>query len=271
MVAEGDARVGDDDRTRPATAGRQRTRLATAIASLACAAALAARAAAAATTSPTPLGRAAGLDVDLRPGDLRRRGTATAADRQQRPAAGADERPWHPERPGGQDGPRPTGLAGRRADRRSAGVRRGERRLAAARARASAPATPRPSPPTRASSRWWGRSPRPAWGRCCPPSTGRQAGCCPIIGMSSTYLGLTRAGPGVVAGHPDALYPTGERSFVRVVPADDVQGAAGALYAQRLGVRRPYVLRSRRGVGCRRGHGLRHGGDAPGHERRRHG
>jgi branched-chain amino acid transport system substrate-binding protein len=64
----------------------------------------------------------------------------------------------------------------------------------------------------------------------------------PVVGMSSTYLGLTRAGPGVVRGHPDALYPTGERSFVRVVPADDVQGAAGALYAQRLGVRRPYVL-----------------------------
>jgi branched-chain amino acid transport system substrate-binding protein len=64
----------------------------------------------------------------------------------------------------------------------------------------------------------------------------------PVVGMSSTYLGLTRGGPGVVRGHPDALYPTGERSFVRVVPADDVQGAAGALYAQRLGVRRPYVL-----------------------------
>jgi branched-chain amino acid transport system substrate-binding protein len=64
----------------------------------------------------------------------------------------------------------------------------------------------------------------------------------PVIGMSSTYLGLTRSGPGVVRGHPEALYPTGERSFVRVVPADDVQGAAGALYAQRLGVRRPYVL-----------------------------
>src|SRR6185295_15055083 len=28
----------------------------------------------------------------------------------------------------------------------------------------------------------------------------------------------------------------------RVVPADDVQGAASALYAQRLGVRHPYVL-----------------------------
>jgi branched-chain amino acid transport system substrate-binding protein len=67
-------------------------------------------------------------------------------------------------------------------------------------------------------------------------------GALPVISMSSTYLGLTRSGPGVAQGHPDALYPTGEHSFVRVVPADDVQGAASALYAQRLGVRRPYVL-----------------------------
>jgi branched-chain amino acid transport system substrate-binding protein len=64
----------------------------------------------------------------------------------------------------------------------------------------------------------------------------------PVISMSNTYLGLTRAGPGVAEGHPDALYPTGEHSFVRMAPADDLQGAAGALYAQRLGVRRPYVL-----------------------------
>ena len=64
----------------------------------------------------------------------------------------------------------------------------------------------------------------------------------PVISMSNTYLGLTRAGPGVAKGHPDALYPTGEHNFVRMAPADDLQGAAGALYAQRLGVRRPYVL-----------------------------
>ena len=64
----------------------------------------------------------------------------------------------------------------------------------------------------------------------------------PVISMSNTYLGLTRAGPGVAKGHPAALYPTGEHSFVRMAPADDLQGAAGALYAQRLGVRRPYVL-----------------------------
>jgi branched-chain amino acid transport system substrate-binding protein len=67
-------------------------------------------------------------------------------------------------------------------------------------------------------------------------------GALPVVSMSNTYLGLTRAGPGVEKGHPDELYPTGERSFVRMVPADDLQGAASALYAQRLGVRRPYVL-----------------------------
>jgi branched-chain amino acid transport system substrate-binding protein len=64
----------------------------------------------------------------------------------------------------------------------------------------------------------------------------------PVVGMSETYLGLTRAGPGVARGHPNAFYPTGERSFVRLAPADDLQAAASALYAQRLGVRRPYVL-----------------------------
>jgi branched-chain amino acid transport system substrate-binding protein len=67
-------------------------------------------------------------------------------------------------------------------------------------------------------------------------------GALPIISMSNTYLGLTRAGPGVAKGDPEALYPTGEHSFVRMAPADDLQGAAGALYARRLGVRRPYVL-----------------------------
>jgi branched-chain amino acid transport system substrate-binding protein len=67
-------------------------------------------------------------------------------------------------------------------------------------------------------------------------------GALPIISMSNTYLGLTRAGPGVAKGDPDRLYPTGEHSFVRMAPADDLQGAASALYARRLGVRRPYVL-----------------------------
>jgi branched-chain amino acid transport system substrate-binding protein len=63
-----------------------------------------------------------------------------------------------------------------------------------------------------------------------------------VISMSDTYLGLTRSGPGVAEGDPDGLYPTGKRSFVRLAANDDLQGAAAALYAQRLGVGRPYVL-----------------------------
>jgi branched-chain amino acid transport system substrate-binding protein len=63
-----------------------------------------------------------------------------------------------------------------------------------------------------------------------------------LVGMSATYLGLTRGGPGVGAGDPDRLYPTGTRNFVRIVAADDARAAAGASYASGLGVRRPYVL-----------------------------
>jgi branched-chain amino acid transport system substrate-binding protein len=75
-----------------------------------------------------------------------------------------------------------------------------------------------------------------------PILNGARDGSLPVISMSNTYLGLTRAGPGVAKGHPDEFYPTGEHSFVRMAPADDLQGAASALYAQRLGVRRPYLL-----------------------------
>jgi branched-chain amino acid transport system substrate-binding protein len=67
-------------------------------------------------------------------------------------------------------------------------------------------------------------------------------GAIPTISMSNTYLGLTRGGPGVASGDPDRHYPSGVRNFLRVVPADDTQGAAVAAYAERLGVRRPFAL-----------------------------
>jgi branched-chain amino acid transport system substrate-binding protein len=75
-----------------------------------------------------------------------------------------------------------------------------------------------------------------------PVANRARGGPLPVIGMSGTYLGLTRTGPGVAPGDPDDLYPTGRHSFVRVVPADDLQAAAGALYGKRLGIQRPYVL-----------------------------
>ena len=62
------------------------------------------------------------------------------------------------------------------------------------------------------------------------------------ISASATAVGLTHKGPGTRPGEPRSYYPRGVRNFARVVVADDVQGAAHALMAKQLGVRRLYVL-----------------------------
>jgi branched-chain amino acid transport system substrate-binding protein len=74
------------------------------------------------------------------------------------------------------------------------------------------------------------------------PLNRAQGGSVPIISMSNTYLGLTRGGPGVASGDPARHYPSGRRNYLRVAPADDTQGVATAVYAERLGVRRPFAL-----------------------------
>ena len=63
-----------------------------------------------------------------------------------------------------------------------------------------------------------------------------------MISGTNTYVGLTRAGPGTAPGEPQRYVPTGQRSYARMAPTDDVQGAADALVARGLGVRRAFVL-----------------------------
>jgi len=48
----------------------------------------------------------------------------------------------------------------------------------------------------------------------------------PMISPSNTAVGLTRGGPGANPGEPDKYYPTGERTYFRLVPNDAVQGGA---------------------------------------------
>jgi branched-chain amino acid transport system substrate-binding protein len=49
----------------------------------------------------------------------------------------------------------------------------------------------------------------------------------PQISPSNTYVGLTVAQPpGTEPGEPQKYYPTGKRTYARVVPKDDIQGAA---------------------------------------------
>ena len=70
-----------------------------------------------------------------------------------------------------------------------------------------------------------------------------------MISPANTYVGLTHGGPGTVSGEPDIYYPTGKRNYIRIVAADDFQGAADALLAQQLGLKNVYVLNDKQTYG----------------------
>jgi branched-chain amino acid transport system substrate-binding protein len=48
----------------------------------------------------------------------------------------------------------------------------------------------------------------------------------PQISPANTYVGLTTDEPGSEPGEPDKYYPTGDRTYVRIVPKDTIQAAA---------------------------------------------
>ncbi|HLZ69885.1 MAG TPA: branched-chain amino acid ABC transporter substrate-binding protein [Dehalococcoidia bacterium] len=65
-----------------------------------------------------------------------------------------------------------------------------------------------------------------------------------MVSPANTYPGLTKSS-GALASEPYIYYPLGpdSQNFCRVLPSDDLQGAAGALYAQqKLGAKSVYVL-----------------------------
>jgi branched-chain amino acid transport system substrate-binding protein len=61
------------------------------------------------------------------------------------------------------------------------------------------------------------------------------------ISPSNTYVGLTRA-EGADKGEPDKYYPSGKRTYGRVVPADHIQAAAQVAYQKDEGCTKLYVL-----------------------------
>ncbi|MGN6872564.1 MAG: branched-chain amino acid ABC transporter substrate-binding protein [Solirubrobacteraceae bacterium] len=64
----------------------------------------------------------------------------------------------------------------------------------------------------------------------------------PQVSPGSTAVGLTTAGPGAFPGEPQKYYPTGVRTFVRVVPNDSAQSIAQVRAQRGLGCDRTYVL-----------------------------
>lgn len=64
----------------------------------------------------------------------------------------------------------------------------------------------------------------------------------PMVSPGNTLICLTEPARGCGDGMPGSLYPTGVRSYVRVIPNDAYQGAGLASFASRLHVRRPFLL-----------------------------
>jgi branched-chain amino acid transport system substrate-binding protein len=62
------------------------------------------------------------------------------------------------------------------------------------------------------------------------------------VSPASAAVGLTKFAPGAEAGEPDKFYPSGDRTFARVVPADDIEASAAVRWTQRLGAHRVYVI-----------------------------
>jgi branched-chain amino acid transport system substrate-binding protein len=64
----------------------------------------------------------------------------------------------------------------------------------------------------------------------------------PQISPASTAVGLTSGGPGAAPGEPDKYYPTGTRTYARVVPNDAVQAVAQVRLQQGEGCTKTFVL-----------------------------
>ena len=70
-----------------------------------------------------------------------------------------------------------------------------------------------------------------------------------MVSPANTYVGLTPTGPGSAAGEPGKYYPTGKRNYARVVGTDDYQGAADAVLAKTLGVKKVFILNDKEAYG----------------------
>jgi branched-chain amino acid transport system substrate-binding protein len=68
-----------------------------------------------------------------------------------------------------------------------------------------------------------------------------------MISPANTYVGLTHTP--ALAGEPQKYYPTGKRTYARVVAADDFQGSADALQLQSLHIKSVYILNDKQAYG----------------------
>jgi branched-chain amino acid transport system substrate-binding protein len=72
----------------------------------------------------------------------------------------------------------------------------------------------------------------------------------PQISPANTYVGLTTSLPGSAPGEPQKYYPTGTRNYLRIVPIDSIQAAAGLIAMKQAGCTKVAVANDKEAYGA---------------------
>src|SRR5947209_2012922 len=71
----------------------------------------------------------------------------------------------------------------------------------------------------------------------------------PQVSPANTYVGLTTNEPGSAPGEPQKYYPTGTRTYLRIVPIDSIQAAAGLIAMKQAGCTKVAVANDKEAYG----------------------
>ena len=72
----------------------------------------------------------------------------------------------------------------------------------------------------------------------------------PQVSPANTYVGLTTSLPGSAPGEPQKYYPSGVRTYLRIVPIDNIQGAAGLIAMKNAGCTKVAVANDKEAYGA---------------------
>jgi branched-chain amino acid transport system substrate-binding protein len=72
----------------------------------------------------------------------------------------------------------------------------------------------------------------------------------PQVSPANTYVGLTTNEPGSAPGEPQKYYPTGTRTYLRIVPIDSIQAAADLIAMKQAGCTKVAVANDKQAYGA---------------------
>ena len=72
----------------------------------------------------------------------------------------------------------------------------------------------------------------------------------PQVSPANTYVGLTTNEPGSAPGEPQKYYPTGKRTYLRIVPRDSIQAASDLIAMKQAGCTKVAVANDKEAYGA---------------------